>query len=326
MKGLRVIGVIPGSEEWTAAFSFSKRQMESMSRVGCEVELFFLKNRRSPRELFRERKNLRTLIREFQPDLVHAHFGTMTAFFCATASHVPLVVSFRGSDLNPAGEEDRGLRWVLGYLLSQIAALRARSIICVSRGVRSRLWWNKKGSYVIPTGVDVNLFQPIPLEKARKRMGWGMDERIVLFSAGVSAKNKGIDLVQLAVKYAENILGNIRLKVMDGSMDPDEVPWAMNAADCLIFASRYEGSPNVVKEAIACNLPLVSVDVGDVCEQLDGVSPSVVAARDPQAMGGALVELLKRSERSNGHLIIERISQETIARKIMTVYKLAVRQ
>lgn len=324
VRGMRVLAVIPGPDNWMAAFF--RRQMESVRRLGCEVELFFLKSRTNLPELFRERKRLRIRIGEFQPDLIHAHFGTMTAFFCATSTRVPLVVSYRGSDLNPPGQEDVGLRWVLGHLFSQVAALRARAIICVSRGVKSRLWWRRSRVHIIPTGVDLELFRPIPLEEARKRMGWGMDERIVLFSAGVSAKNKGIDLVQRSLEVARGICGEIRLQVMDGSIDPDEVPWAMNAADCLVFASHHEGSPNAVKEAIACDLPVVSVDVGDVREHLDGVIPSMIVAMDPQTMGSALAEILRRPVRSNGHHMIEGISQEAIARKIMEVYTFGVRR
>ena len=324
MRGMRVLAVIPGPDNWKP--TFFKRQMESVRRLGCEVEMFFLKSRTNLPELFRERKRLRRRIGGFQPDLIHAHFGTMTAFFCATSTRVPLVVSYRGSDLNPPGQEDRGIRWVLAHLFSQIAALRARSIICVSKGVKSRLWWRTSRAQIIPTGVDLELFRPIPLEEARKRMGWRMDERVVLFSAGVSAKNKGIDLVQRSLEVARSICGEVRLHVMDGSTDPDDVPWAMNAADCLVFASRHEGSPNVVKEAIACDLPVVSVDVGDVREQLDGVSPSMIVARDPEAMGSALAEILKRPVRSDGHNMIEGISQEAIARKIMEVYTFGVRR
>jgi teichuronic acid biosynthesis glycosyltransferase TuaC len=321
MNGMRVLGVIPVPNNWAEAFVFPKRQMESVRRLGCEVELFFLKSRTNLTTLFRERKRLRSLIREFQPDVIHAHFGTMTAFFSTTASWLPVVVSYRGTDLNPPGQDDNYPRWLLGYLLSQIAALRARSIICVSREVKSRLWWKASGAYVIPTGVDLDLFRPIPLEKARERMGWGMDDRIVLFSPSRWPKNKGIDLVQPSVEVARSIIGKIRLEMMDGSIDPDEVPWLMNAADCLVFASDYEGSPNVVKEAIACNLPVVSVEVGDVSEQLNGVSHSVIVPRDPQSMGLAIAEILRNPVRSNGHHLIAKISLEAVANKIIEVYR-----
>lgn len=302
-----------------------KRQMESLRRDGCEIEMFFLRSRTDMAELFRERCRLRTRIAEFRPNLVHANMGTMTAFFCVVSTRLPLIISYRGSDLNPRGPEDTFWRWLFGHVLSQVSALRAASIICVSKGVRSKLWWRLDRAHVMPTGVDPQLFRPMPREEARKRMGWGNGERVVLFSAGVTARNKGIELVLGSMEVARALCGEVRLEIMDGSTDPDDVPWAMNAADCLVFGSYYEGSPNVIKEAVSCNLPVISVEVGDVRERLDGVSPSVIVARDPKAMGAAVAEMLRRPVRSNGHSTIAGISEKAVAEKIMEIYRRAVR-
>jgi glycosyltransferase involved in cell wall biosynthesis len=96
----------------------------------------------------------------------------------------------------------------------------------------------------------------------------------------------------------------------------------MNACDVLLMTSFSEGSPNVVKEAMACNLPVVSVLVGDVPELLAGIKGCVMCPREAEALGAALVQVLRDGQRSAGRLALQRkgLDQESVARKIMTVY------
>lgn len=134
-------------------------------------------------------------------------------------------------------------------------------------------------------------------------------------------KSKGLPLVEAAVDLArERFHIDIELFVMRGQTAPEEVPTILNAADCLVFASAFEGSPNIVKEAIACNLPVVTVDVGDVAERLKGVEPSRIVPHDPTAFAQALSEILLLRKRSNGSETVKEISEAQIARKLIALY------
>jgi teichuronic acid biosynthesis glycosyltransferase TuaC len=318
-KPLRVLSVIPAEAEGPSMI-FVKRQVAALQDLGVINRPFFLSSRTSPAVLLREWRRLRRQIREFGPDLLHAHFGTMTAFFCMFSGRLPLVVTYRGSDLNPSAGISR-LRSGVGKLLSQIAALRASRIICVSEQLKGRLFWTKRRATVIPSGVDTRVFYPRPRDEARSELGWGTQERVVLFNAGRFPRVKRLDLAQAAVEVARGICGEIRFVVLEGYTDPEVVPTMMNGADCLLFTSDWEGSPNVVKEAMACNLPVVSVDVGDVRERLAMVSPSRIVARNPQPIGEALAEILAQGRRSNGYLAIPTLSQDKIVRDILSVYQ-----
>ena len=97
----------------------------------------------------------------------------------------------------------------------------------------------------------------------------------------------------------------------------------MNAADVLLLTSRREGSPNSVKEAMACNLPVVSVDVGDVDERLADVEPSAVHTDDSELVA-SLAEIIRRSERSNGREHIGEISQTAQIDRLVGVYQRAL--
>ena len=319
---LRVLSVIPAEEEG-AAMIFAKRQVRALREVGVVSEPFFLSSRTSPFILVREWRRLRREIRSFRPDLIHAHFGTMTAFFCALAGTRPLVVTYRGSDLNPCPNIPR-LRAGLGKVLSQIASLRASRAICVSEQLKGKLLWAKRRTTVIPTGVDTQLFYPRSRNTARAEIGLPVDERVVLFNASSNPRIKRLDLARAAVDRARSLCGAIRFEVLEGATDPKVVPLLLNAADCLLVTSDWEGSPNIVKEAIACNLPVVSVEVGDVRARLAMVEPSRIVERDVDKLGQALADILSRRQRSNGFATIQGLSQERVSRQILSIYQAAL--
>jgi hypothetical protein len=178
---------------------------------------------------------------------------------------------------------------------------------------------------VVPSGVDLRRFRPMAKVAARLRMGWSPEEKVVIFNAGFDAIRKRLDLAEAAIGMARQCCGDIRFEVLDGSETQERIPFYLNAADCLLMTSDREGSPNMVKEAIACNLPVVSVDVGDVKERLANVRPSRIVGRDPVEIGRALADVLQRPERSNGYEVIQDVSSEHVAERVMAVYREAVR-
>ena len=317
-RPLRVLAVTPLPSS-KASMIHVTRQVASLECPGVTCQTYHVTSRTSPRVVLGEWRRLRREIRTFQPDIVHAHYGTMTAFLAVLSTTLPVLVTYRGSDLNP--NRSRGwLRETLGTLLSQIAALRAARIICVSNQLKDKLWWRRDRVTVIPTGVDMTLFYPRDLQKARRELGWGKGEYVVLFNAG-DPICKRLDLARAAVQFAESMCGKVRFAVLDGNVPPNHIPSMMNAADCLLLTSDWEGSPNVVKEAIACNLPVVSVDVGDVRERLEGVRPSVIVPRDAREIGKAISEILRQGKRSNGRELGNDLSSDVVSQRIVSVYR-----
>jgi glycosyltransferase involved in cell wall biosynthesis len=317
-KNLRVISVIPGEGDKNSMI-FAKRQIEYLTHAGVINRTFFLLSRTSPLKVLKEFIRLRNEIRTFKPDIIHAHYGTVTGFLSSFASNIPVIITFRGSDLN-RNKENRFFRWALGHLFSQISALKAKKIICVSEDLKKKLWLRKQQVAVLPTGVDTLIFAPKDRNEARLELGWEIDRRFVLFNAGKHPKAKSLDLAELSINIAKKIIGEISFIVLDGTVNPNKVPTLMNAADCLLLTSDKEGSPTVVQEAIACNLPVVSVAVGDVKERLSSVIPSAIVKRDPDNIAKALVELLASPRRSNGRDHLREISLENITKQIVSVY------
>jgi glycosyltransferase involved in cell wall biosynthesis len=320
---LKVLFVVPGDGQGSSMI-FVRRQAQSVANEGVEVELFHLLSRTSPRHLLAEFRRFRSELARLRPAVIHAHFGTVTALFAAlSCGFLPLVITYRGSDLNPAPNSYRWsakMRAAIGRLFSQLAALRAQRIVCVSLQVRDRLWWRRGIVTVLPSGVDPEVFRPEPRARARQRLRWSDAEKVVLFNTGRDILVKRLDLAKAAVESARNSVPDLRLEVLDGSFEPALLPHLMNAADCLLVTSISEGSPTVVQEALACDLPIVSVEVGDVVERLRGVRDSTVALADPAVLGRALAHAVEPPRRSNGRLKIAEFSAQPIAHRLKEIY------
>jgi hypothetical protein len=169
--------------------------------------------------------------------------------------------------------------------------------------------------------VDTELFQPMPRAEARKRLGWDLGTPVVLFNAGHDAGNKRLDLADAAVTLTRRAVPELRMEVTAGGVPPDQMPLLLNAVDCLLVTSDAEGSPSVVQEAIATNLPVVSVDVGDVAERLQGITCTRVVGREPEALAAALRHILKACERSNGRSRVREICSSHIADELTHLYR-----
>ena len=316
---MKVLYVIPGPEDETTMF-FIRRQINSVAEQGISTHNFFLKSRDSLWQIILEKKRLMREIKTFKPDIVHAQYGTMTSFFCMFCGCKKFIVTFRGSDINFINGMNF-FRSLAGKVLSYISILKADAVVCVSENLKKHLWWGKKKAIVVPSGINNNLFHPIPKREAREQLGLLESAVLILFNAGGNRTVKRRDLAEKALKYVRSSIPNAELLILDGTINPSRIYLHYNAADCLLITSDNEGSPNVVKEALACNLPVVSVDVGDVRERLEGVFPSKIVPRDPKCIACAVHEVLFLGKRSNGRDKISEITDERVAKTLIKLYK-----
>jgi teichuronic acid biosynthesis glycosyltransferase TuaC len=295
------------------------RQVNALKKLGVQVTTFDVGTSHTPWNVFRKWKELRQEVQKTQPDLVHARYGTVVGMVSAF-SGVPSVITYAGSDLLVgAGGISKPRIWT-GILLSNLASLRATSLICVSDELRRALWWRSNQAVVIPDGVDLEVFKPCPREEARRVLGWKPEEIIILIDPARDPIRKGLGEARAAMEIVREHLPNARLEVLQVS-NPADMPLHCSAADLLLSASRREGSPNMVKEAMACNLPVVSTPVGDVPELLAHVQPSAIVPREPRALAEAMLRLLETPGRSNGREHSQAFSLDLIARRVLEVYK-----
>ena len=302
---------------------FVKRQVDSLIEAGVRCDVLFVRGFESP--LAYAFAAFMLLARGFKRRryrLVHVHAGetALPARFYLTA---PIVVSYYGSDLLgiPRADGSLSLPKRLRRAVQRAHARLATRTITQSHEMGRVLPASvHRRNLVIPSGIEQDIFCPIDREVARKRLGWDLAERVALFAADPEVPRKRHWLARAACECAGRHVERVRLHVA-ADVAPDDMPLVMSAADCLLLTSSIEGSPNVVKEAVQCNLPVVTTRVGDVEEVLAGVVPSWICDPDPEVIGAALVECLGHPRRSNGRDATARLSSDAIARPILDLYE-----
>lgn len=317
---MKIIFVTPRGRHPTS-LPFLDRMMRGLENLGHEVDEFMLSKTIRPIPFIRQFLALRKMLHAPGVELVNAQFGTFCGFMTALCCplRVPLVVTFHGSDLNPTPSE-HPLIWTLQHLLSQFAAYWSDGIICVSRQLASRVWWKKRILQVLPAPIDLAIFQPSNYEAARQKLGWGPAERVCLFIAGSNHTVKRLDIA-LAVKQAlQQNNSSIRLETIQTFISSEDLAVLLNAADLLLFVSDFEGSPNLIREACACNLPILTFVVGDVVEVTSGIDGVYFAERDLSQLPTKVELLTKQGKRSHGRESMNEYSVEALSRKTGAFY------
>ena len=178
----------------------------------------------------------------------------------------------------------------------------------------------KSNVFVIPHEVDLEVFKPTERDEARKALGLHPDKKYVLFAANPEIPVKRFSLARAAADVLEQQNGFTELLVVY-----KEPQWRlalyMNACDVLVFPSYQEGSPNVIKQAMACNLPIVATDVGDVRQVIGKTRDCFICPPDARKFASVMREILSRRPRTEGRTQVRHLNAESVSGKIMKVYE-----
>jgi glycosyltransferase involved in cell wall biosynthesis len=321
LRILTVTGAYPAAyrPHWG---TFIKSQVDSLIEQGLEVEVIRPKPGPMPlryataiAQVF-----LKTLSGRY--DIVHGHYG----LWCLVARlqwTTPVVASFLGSDLLGAPTADGGntRKGAFVVRVSQWLSRRVDAVIVKSEQMR-RLT-PAKNVFIIPNGVDFNLFRPAPRAEARAALGWKQDGYYVLFGNNPKLPRKGYPLALAAIERLRARGIPAELVVANG-MTQGAVVQRINACNALLLTSMHEGSPNIVKETMACNVPVVSTDVGDVRQVIGRTHGCGVCIRDPDALAIELEKALRRQTPTTGRVDISHLERSIVARQVIAVYEDAI--
>nr|MBP6663517.1 glycosyltransferase [Paludibacter sp.] len=244
-------------------------------------------------------------IKTFQPDIIHAHYG-LSGLLANSQRKIPVVTTYHGSDINTSGV----------YILSRLNMVLSSHSIFVSNENRLKSGLSKNFT-LLPCGVDTKIFVPGLKGESRKLLGLEKDQKLVLFSSAfdIAVKNSGLALSAIA------LLPDVRLLELK-NYSRSQVALLMNAVDVALMTSFTEGSPQFIKEAMACNCPVVSVPVGDVPFVLEGVEGCFIADYDAVAIAEKLKLAFNLGKRTEGRTRILELgwSTEKVAEKLLSVY------
>jgi glycosyltransferase involved in cell wall biosynthesis len=301
---------------------FTKRQVESIVALGVRCDVLFIRGYLSPIAYAVAAVRLAALnFRRPRYRLVHAHGGE-SALSAGSYRLAPLLVSYCGDDLLGTSRADGSysVKSRLRRTLLRQHARFVRATITKSHQMEVTLPSTVRGrNRVIPNGVNPALFRPIGRDSARQMLGWDRDGRVALFLGDPTIPGKRYWLAEVACARAARTFADIRLHAAT-NIEPDDVPVYLSAADCLILTSSTEGSPNAVKEALMCDLPVVTTRVGDVDELLAGVEPSYICDTEEE-LSEALVNCLSDPRRSNGRTASSRLALDQVAERVVAVYR-----
>jgi glycosyltransferase involved in cell wall biosynthesis len=304
---------------------FVHDEVEGLRALGIEIDVLHLDRLAHGRSVYlRAGRNVRRRLANSTFDLVHVMYGgVMAEIVTRRVRDVPVLVSFCGTDL--LARNEGGLIDVVSRGRNRRASLRAarRSAgIVVKSGElaaalppgidRGRVW-------VIPDGVDLALFAPRDQSQARDELGWSADARHVIFPSDPARPEKNFPLAAQAVESLQAEGLGVELHALTG-LPKGDVPTWLNAADALVLTSTHEGSPNAVKEALACNVPVVSVDVGDVRERLADIDGCYLADATAPDVADKLRRVLERGVRLDARARVDELSLSRLAERLRDVY------
>lgn len=298
--------------------SFIVSQQQALEELGVTVWPFYVEGPRFlkyPLSLGR----FQSFVREHRADLVHAHYSYNGAL-ALSQRRLPVVVSLLGGDvfISQIRQVGEPVRAMVTYVLTQATAALAKQVIVKSEAM-ARSLWRKRGVHVIPNGINLATFAPMPQDDARKALGLALDKKYILFPASRTRPEKDFPLAEAAYELVRARARGVELLTLE-AVPPEQVPHYLNAADVVLFTSRSEGAPNVIKEAMACNTPIVTVEVGDTREVVEGTASCWVTPRDPQVIAGRLLEALASGARSDGRERIQPYDWRNVSRRLLEVY------
>jgi len=290
----------------------STRQGESLVEQGVEVYYFDIIGKGILGYLGNA-LGLRKSVISNKVELIHAHYSSSAFLATLILSGKPIIVSLMGSDILNEGK--------FLFKLTQFLSNNFWSYTIVKSGIAfSKLGVSK--SEVIPNGVNMKLFNQVDKSEALQLLGWDKKIKHVLFSSDPDRPEKNYILAQKAIKNFESQHPAELIEVHFLKDIPiDKIYLHYNAADLLLLTSLYEGSPNVIKEALSCNCPIVSTDVGDVKTQLKETNGCYITTFDPEDIAKKMKSAIEFGKRTNGREKIKHLDSRVVADQIIRIYQ-----
>jgi len=308
MQVLQIVHVYPADTS-KYAHPIYKQQIDALTLLGVKSDVMVTSGKLNK---LSAAISLHRKLRETNYSLIHAYYG-YSGLIAITQKKVPVLISFLGSDVYRP----------IQRLLSMMVSRKVKAAIVMTEKMKKILKLNH--AYIIPEGINLEIFRPESQLAARQKLGFNGNERLVLFGGSPRNRAKGFPLAKQTFQIVKRQLQHARLVVLD-KINHHQVATYMNACDCLLITSKYEGSPNIVKEAMACNLPIVSVDVGDVRETIKDTTGCYICQHSAYELSEGMAMVLRNPIRTNGRGKIKHLELGRVTERIVGVYEEVINQ
>ncbi len=282
-------------------------QGESLKRSGVDVDFYVICGKGSLSYL-KSIIPLRRKLKAGNYDVIHAHYS-FSAFVATLASSRRIIVSLMGSDVKTSKVSLHLTRLVFSPFWKK----------CIVKSEDMKKTLGIKGVHVIPNGVNMETFGPLNMDESRKKINWNSEKRHILLAGDPSVPEKNFPLAKQAFELIRD--PSVELHWLE-DVSHTMMPLLYNAADVVLLSSNSEGSPNAIKEALSCNRPIVSTDVGDVKAVLDGVEGCYIASFDPEDVAEKLKAALDYNKPVKGRerLVEIKYDERSVAGRLIELY------
>jgi teichuronic acid biosynthesis glycosyltransferase TuaC len=316
LKILYITNLYP-TVETPAASPAVKEQIDMLGKLGVDADLVIIPMGSIFSYFKAALKVIGLNLQKKQFDVLHAFYG-YSGFIAKLQWKIPVVTTFVGSDIvyDPTS--------ILAYkdiFIGRWAAWVADAVIVMSEEMK--LLSKRSDAHIIPFGIDTTTFAPADQQAAKQKLGLAQDKKYILFPWDPDRKIKRVDIANEALTILQKNHPTAELMCLH-NVSHETVADYMNACDAMVLVSDAEGAPVAVREALACNLPVVSVDVGDVKQLLEGVAECHLCLQHPQYVAAKLDIVLRSGRRSNGRVKLSQMDNNWSAQQVMHVYRTLV--
>ena len=318
IRVLMVTGIYP-TEQHPHSGTFIKAQVDSLIAEGLEVEIIHPKP--GPVPLRYASTALQVFFKALTGhfDVIHGHYG-LWCLLSRLQWTTPVVADYLGDDLLGTVKAD-GSYSKKGDFVAHVSRWLCHRVDAVLVKTEQMKKATSGGNvFVIPDGVNFDLFHPIPRSEARANLGWDQDRYYVVFANNPEIPVKNFSLARAAIERLHERGMTAELVVANGLPQTKVVEY-INASNALILPSIAEGSPNVVREAMACNVPVVATNVGDVAQVIGHTKGCSVCPHDPDALATGLEIALRHTEPTTGRIDTSHLSSSAIAKQLIAMYE-----
>jgi glycosyltransferase involved in cell wall biosynthesis len=309
--------------------SFVKDETEALRRAGVDLEVYFVNGRANKLAYATMWFGFFSRLLRRRYDVVHVHHS-----FCGLVATrqraVPVVWTFHEGEIT--GDTTDALREqpikhvAYSKRMKQFVAKRVDALVVVAAHLRAPL--GRPDALLLPAGIDIDLFAPMDTTEAKRRLGLSDAKRYVLFPAVPSRVEKRYDLARRAVETLREHspeMRDVELIALN-NVPHEDVPVYMNASEVVLLTSAFEASPVVIREALACNVPVLSTDVGDARVMLENITGCGIVPPDPERIAEMLHAALSSPRRVVSRDAMTKYSLENTAQTLVALYQRVVQE
>lgn len=322
-KKLNVLFVASGNSKSFEIAPFIKSQGESLKEHGADVSYFLIKGK-GIKGYRKAAKELKLELKKKEIDIIHAHYSLSALSVILARPKIPIVVSLMGSDAYGEYVGQNKVKFSSRYLtlITYLIQPFVHAIISKSANIDQYVYLKKK-AHIIPNGVNTTIFNELTDKNSiRKELGLPQEKKLVLYLGNKEDPRKNFKLVSDAVR----ILNDNTIEIVSPfPVSHSQLPKYYSACDVFAMPAFMEGSPNVIKEAMACNCPIVATDVGDakwVIGNTEGCFVSGFFAEEFAEKIKLALNYSNEKERTAGRkrLLELGLDIDSVARKIVGLY------